>query len=157
MALGEVLELNYMITKPFTNRKYYEEMRGISDGSGVDYKYFKRVHMIGELTKGACSMFGAWGNATSNGQVVQLRALDWVDLVSCRISMDPIENIHLLLSTIQVHPNTVMHGSTLALSDGLESFLVSMSIKLQFQKLEYRILIILLGRSRGLVTLLLLC
>lgn len=22
-------------------------------------------------------MFGAWGNATSNGQTVQLRALDW--------------------------------------------------------------------------------
>lgn len=23
-------------------------------------------------------MFGAWGKATSNGQTVQLRALDWV-------------------------------------------------------------------------------
>ena len=53
-------------------------MRGISDGSGVDFNFFKRIHMIGELTKGACSMFGAWGKATSNGQVVQLRALDWV-------------------------------------------------------------------------------
>lgn len=53
-------------------------MRGISDASGVPFKYFRRVHMIGELTKGACSMFGAWGKATSNGQTVQLRALDWV-------------------------------------------------------------------------------
>jgi isopenicillin-N N-acyltransferase-like protein len=53
-------------------------MRGMADASGVDYHIFKRVHMIGELTKGACSMFGAWGNATTEGQTVQLRALDWV-------------------------------------------------------------------------------
>jgi hypothetical protein len=33
--------------------------------------------MIGELTKGSCSMFGAWGKATSDGQTVQLRSLDW--------------------------------------------------------------------------------
>ena len=77
-AIGTVLDLNYEITLPFTNKKYYEEMRGIADGSGVDFKYFKRVHMIGELTKGACSMFGAWGKATTDGQTVQLRALDWV-------------------------------------------------------------------------------
>lgn len=63
-AIGTVLDLNYEITLPFTNKKYYEEMRGISDGSGVDFKYLRRIHMIGELTKGACSMFGAWGKAT---------------------------------------------------------------------------------------------
>jgi isopenicillin-N N-acyltransferase-like protein len=57
--------------------KYYEEMRGLADGSGVPFNYFKRISMIGELTKGACSMFGAWGKATPNGNVVQLRALDW--------------------------------------------------------------------------------
>ena len=79
-ALGTVLDLNYQITLPYTNKKYYEEMRGISDGSGIDFKLFKRMHMIGELTKGACSMFGAWGKATSNGQTVQLRALDWVNI-----------------------------------------------------------------------------
>lgn len=77
-ALGTVLDLNYQITLPYTNKKYYEEMRGIADGSGVDFKFFKRIHMLGELTKGHCSMFGAWGKATSNGQTVQLRSLDWV-------------------------------------------------------------------------------
>lgn len=93
-ALGTVLDLNYAITLPYTNKKYYEEMRGIADGSGVDFKYFRRIHMIGELTKGACSMFGAWGNATSNGQTVQLRALDWVQPNLYRISMDPTESTH---------------------------------------------------------------
>lgn len=39
----------------------------------------RRVHMIGELTKGSCSMYGAWGNATASigGKLLQLRALDW--------------------------------------------------------------------------------
>lgn len=42
-------------------------MRGVADASGVHFNYFKRISMIGELTKGACSMFGAWGTATPNG------------------------------------------------------------------------------------------
>lgn len=34
--------------------------------------------MIGELTQGDCSMYGAWGSATgSNNNLLQLRALDW--------------------------------------------------------------------------------
>jgi hypothetical protein len=35
--------------------------------------------MIGELTKGGCSMYGAWGDAVANtdSQLMQLRALDW--------------------------------------------------------------------------------
>ena len=33
--------------------------------------------MIGELTKGSCSMYGAWGNATQDNKNLQLRALDW--------------------------------------------------------------------------------
>lgn len=37
--------------------------------------------MIAGLTQGACSMFGAWGDAVANGgsagHVIQLRALDW--------------------------------------------------------------------------------
>jgi hypothetical protein len=68
-------------------------MRGLADGSGVEFKYFKRVHMIGELTKGACSMFGAWGKATIDQKVVQLRALDWVHSTLHRTSMDPITSI----------------------------------------------------------------
>lgn len=76
-AMDTALDLTYYITKPFTNNKYYQEMKGIADASGVDFKLIRRVHMIGELTKGHCSMFGAWGSATKNGETVQLRALDW--------------------------------------------------------------------------------
>jgi len=39
-----------------------------------------RVHMFPELISAHCSMVGAWGKATTNvknGQLLQLRALDW--------------------------------------------------------------------------------
>ena len=49
--------------------------------------------MIGELTKGTCSMFGAWGKATPDQKVIQLRALDWVIIMLFRTSMDLLENI----------------------------------------------------------------
>lgn len=46
-AAAAALDLTEKITKPFTNKKYYEEMRGLADGSGVSFKFFTRLHMIG--------------------------------------------------------------------------------------------------------------
>ena len=109
-AIGAALDLTYEITRPFTNKNYYEEMRGIADASGVPFKRLRRVHMIGELTKGACSMLGAWGNATSDGQTVQLRALDWVNLLLFRISMDPIASTHVPWFTTPLQANTATPG-----------------------------------------------
>jgi hypothetical protein len=43
--------------------------------SGCDYQRLVRVHMIAGLTEGKCSMIGAWGEATLNGNLIQLRAL----------------------------------------------------------------------------------
>lgn len=33
--------------------------------------------MIPELVKAGCSILGVWGNATENGDLIHLRALDW--------------------------------------------------------------------------------
>lgn len=52
-------------------------MQGIADATNYTYETIRRIHMIGELTKGSCSMYGAWGNATAGGKTLQLRALDW--------------------------------------------------------------------------------
>lgn len=68
----------YELTKKYTGGYFYEEMRGMADASGADYHKILGIHMIGEVTKGSCSMFGAWGTATaSTGSLLQLRALDW--------------------------------------------------------------------------------
>lgn len=76
--LSTALDLTHEVTRPFTNRKYYQEMRGIADGAEISLKILIRIHMIGQLTKGTCSMFGAWGKATPDEKVIQLRSLDWV-------------------------------------------------------------------------------
>ena len=77
VGLGVALDATYDITEKYTGQWFKDEMKGLADGSGVDEKYIRRVHMIGELTQGHCSMYGAWGAATATGATLQLRALDW--------------------------------------------------------------------------------
>jgi len=77
-GLDVALDSTYELTRAYTGNYFYQEIQGIADAAGVSYDTLRRVHMIGELTKGACSMFGAWGTATaSTGNTYQLRALDW--------------------------------------------------------------------------------
>ena len=77
--LGLELALDALIdlTKPSTGAYFYEELDGIAAGAGVSAKELARVHLIGELTQGDCSLIGAWGGATLGGKTLQLRALDW--------------------------------------------------------------------------------
>jgi len=72
--------MTYYLTSPYTPSYFYDELRGISDGSGVSYMRVVRMHMIPELIKARCTMVGAWGKAIqdTNGTLYQLRALDWV-------------------------------------------------------------------------------
>lgn len=37
-----------------------------------------RANMIPEITQAACTVFGAWGEATADGKLYHLRALDWM-------------------------------------------------------------------------------
>jgi len=80
LGLDIALEMTAALTAAYTPAHFYEELRGIADGSGQDYRTLLRVHMIAGLTQGKCSMFGAWGDAldpTSSTKLLQLRALDW--------------------------------------------------------------------------------
>ena len=40
------------ITLEFTPEYFNQELKGISDASGVDFKMMQQIHMLGELTKG---------------------------------------------------------------------------------------------------------
>ncbi|KAK3083855.1 hypothetical protein FSP39_004201 [Pinctada imbricata] len=74
IGLDAALDLELDVTREFTGKYFFEEAQGLADGSGVDLKRILRIHMIGEFTKGSCSMLGAWGTANS---LIQLRTLDW--------------------------------------------------------------------------------
>ena len=50
-----------MITKKYTNKRWDEEMEGISDGSGQAIEIFRQINLIPELLKASCSIFGAYG------------------------------------------------------------------------------------------------
>jgi len=78
-----VLDATYVLTKKYTPQYFFDELRGIADGSGIPYQEMIRIHMFPELIKAQCSMFGAWGPATggstfnTSGSLIQLRSLDW--------------------------------------------------------------------------------
>jgi isopenicillin-N N-acyltransferase like protein len=77
-GLELALDLTYDLTVNFTGAYFYEELQGMADCGNVSYDLLKRIHLLGALTQGDCSMFGAWGPATaSTGKTLQLRALDW--------------------------------------------------------------------------------
>jgi len=66
-----------MITKKYTNKRYYEEIDGIGKGSKINAKEFAIVNMVPELIKAACTVAGVWGPATKVGNTLHVRALDW--------------------------------------------------------------------------------
>eukprot|EP01095_Lingulamoeba_sp_RSL-Kostka_P016851 TRINITY_DN8433_c0_g1_i1.p1 TRINITY_DN8433_c0_g1~~TRINITY_DN8433_c0_g1_i1.p1 ORF type:complete len:457 (+),score=165.35 TRINITY_DN8433_c0_g1_i1:79-1449(+) len=70
----------YDITKDYTSPDFYDEMRGITDAvPGLDFNRAVALHMLPGITKGACSLFGAYGSAVPEQapHLLQLRALDW--------------------------------------------------------------------------------
>lgn len=46
-VLGLALDMTYYATKMYTDKRYYQELKGIADGSGVSFKTLRRVHMVG--------------------------------------------------------------------------------------------------------------
>ncbi|CAF0778657.1 unnamed protein product [Adineta steineri] len=76
-GLSFALDIQNDLVKKYMDEEVYNEMRGIADAAQVDYKTVIRLHMLGEITRGRCSLYGLWGNATLGGKTLQLRALDW--------------------------------------------------------------------------------
>jgi len=72
-----ILDLNYLITKKYTPKRWDDEFRGVAKGSGISTETWRRVNLIPELLKASCSIGGWWGPATASGHLIQLRALDW--------------------------------------------------------------------------------
>lgn len=63
--------------KPHVPPRYLEELRGLSDASGIPLKTFERLHVLPELTATTCASFTAFGQATQGGRLIQVRNLDW--------------------------------------------------------------------------------
>merc|ERR1719502_2436656 len=57
VGLDVALDLTAQWTAPFTGKYFFDELKGLADGAGVPYKDVLHIHLIGELTKGSCSMY----------------------------------------------------------------------------------------------------
>lgn len=80
LGLAAALDATEVITRLYTPQAFYDNLRGIAEGSGVEYQKLVRVHMLAGLTQGKCSHVGLWGSALSSAagtKALQLRALDW--------------------------------------------------------------------------------
>ena len=109
--LNRILDLNIRITKRYTNKRYYEEMHGIAEGAKgkVSFKDVARINLFPELIKAACTVAGVWGKATSNGQTLHVRGLDWDS--SMPISKNPVLIVyHPSDPKLNVHGNFAWGG-----------------------------------------------
>ena len=73
----EQLDDDWKTMEPYVPGEYKEEIRGLADGAGVPLAVVQRMHAIPERSEYHCSAFGAWGPATGDGHVYQIRALDY--------------------------------------------------------------------------------
>lgn len=73
----DVVDQAWAQMEPFVPERYLEEMRGLADGAGVDIKLVQRAHTVPDLSEFHCTFFAAWGSATPDGSLQQIRALDY--------------------------------------------------------------------------------
>lgn len=71
----ERLDEVWRITAPYISERVKAEMEGLADGSGTNLNAIHRLHVMPTLHH--CSFFAAWGKATVNGDLHQIRALDY--------------------------------------------------------------------------------
>ncbi len=70
------LDTSWKSATPFIPPDALEELRGLSEGSGVALQELYRLHAIPDRTY-SCSSFAAWGEATTGGRLIHMRNLDW--------------------------------------------------------------------------------
>jgi hypothetical protein len=91
-GLLTALDLTWDLTHQWIGDYFVQELHGLSDSAGIPYLTLRNIHLLGSLTQGDCSMYGAWGDAiaemtkATGSQLMQLRALDWDTSVAARLT-----------------------------------------------------------------------
>ncbi|MBK7106916.1 MAG: hypothetical protein IPH62_16715 [Ignavibacteriae bacterium] len=74
---NEVLDNAWISIEPYLKNRFKEELQGLADGSQVPWDELKRAHMIPVVGNYACSGVSVWGPASENGNLYQIRNLDF--------------------------------------------------------------------------------
>ncbi len=73
----EFLDNAYIAMEPYIPERYRDEMRGLAEGAEVSLEDVHRLHALPDLSEYHCTFFAAWGGATADHQLLQIRALDY--------------------------------------------------------------------------------
>ncbi len=73
----EKLDAAWVSVSPHTDQRFKDELRGVADGAGVSLELLIRAHMWAVVSPFACSGVCVWGEATANGNLYQIRNLDY--------------------------------------------------------------------------------
>ena len=71
------IDFVYDITAPYIPKAYLDEWQGIADGANCSIQKIRRVALFPQVSKAACTILVAHDNATAQGGVNHLRALDF--------------------------------------------------------------------------------
>jgi hypothetical protein len=73
------LDWNFNIARPYIPQRYLDEIQGVTDGANgaIDGTLYRRINLVPELIQAACTITGVYGEATADGKLYHLRALDW--------------------------------------------------------------------------------
>ena len=73
---GSTLEEAWKRTKPWIEKRYIDEMRGLSQGASIPLEKIEKANIFPELFH--CSGFALWGKATKDGRLLHGRILDYI-------------------------------------------------------------------------------
>lgn len=71
------LDKAWAAVEPYTDKRMIEEMHGVVEGSGLSWDVVRRAHSIPLIADYSCSSVAAWGKATADGHLLQIRNLDY--------------------------------------------------------------------------------
>jgi len=75
---NEALDKAWASVGPYTSPRFEQELRGIAEGAGIPFETLRRLHMIPVVSEYSCSGAAIWGKATRNGNLYQIRNLDYM-------------------------------------------------------------------------------
>jgi len=67
----------------FDTAAYESELNGMADGCAdaghpeITFEILRRMQLFPDIGETSCGLFAAWGNATADGHLYQMRNLDW--------------------------------------------------------------------------------
>lgn len=103
----EFLLQAWKTNEPFMDKRFIEEMEGFAQGSGISLDLLKEAHIIPLIAPYSCSGVDAWGKATGNGHLYQIRNLDYA--IDAGLQSHPVVVIYKPKNGI-AHANVTFSG-----------------------------------------------